>query len=672
MADELAALGAALFGRYDIERELGRGGMGTVYLAKDRRHRRKVAIKVLRPEVSTPVGAERFLREIEIAASMSHPHILPLHDSGRADSLLYYVMPHIEGESLRERLTREGRLAVDEALRIARQVASALAYAHGRGVIHRDIKPGNILLSAGMALVSDFGIARAVTAAADSPELTAAGIVVGTPAYMSPEQATGLHELDGRSDIYSLGCVLYEMLSGAPPFVGATVRAILAHLLLDPLPDLRSVRPTIPESLERVVLKALAKTPADRFEDATQFAEALTRPGLLTVGAGASIRDVAKTALHPLVLGTPRAPHQEPDVRLAADVWNSLADSGWFGCLIPEEFGGNARGALAMAITLEELNRQGVVATLPISTATSAACVARSGSAPLKQQLLPQVAKGEVRICVAATEEATGFNLFGIKTFARKEGDCYVLNGSKTYVSGFDLADHALVIARTMSVDDCARLGLPRTAGLSLLLVETASSGISSTPVATRNEDAVKRFLVQFSDVKVSAAALVGEENAGAAALFPAFNIERLLYAAGLLGISQFCLDIACGYARKRKVFGDTPIGQYQAIQHPLADVKIRQEAVRLLVRATAEAVDRGDDPASVRLVANSSKYLASELGIAAVDAALDALGGTGFKEDTGLIQLWGLVRLFKLSPISDALVLNDVAEHALGLPRSR
>ena len=277
-ANPIDGLRAALAGRYDIERELGRGGMGTVFLAEDRKHRRRVAIKVLRPEVRTPVGAERFLREIEIAASMSHPHILPLHDSGQANGLLYYVMPHVEGESLRDRLTREGRLPVDEAVRIARQVASALAYAHARGIVHRDIKPENILLSTGMALVSDFGIARAITAAADSPQLSTAGIVIGTPAYMSPEQASGVHELDGRSDVYSLGCVLYEMLAGQSPHAGPSAQAVIARRLSEPLPNLHTV-PDVPEGVVHVVTKALAMAPADRFTTAEQFGLALETVG---------------------------------------------------------------------------------------------------------------------------------------------------------------------------------------------------------------------------------------------------------------------------------------------------------------------------------------------------------------------------------------------------------
>src|SRR5689334_25189836 len=210
---------AALADRYRIERELGAGGMATVYLAEDLKHRRRVAIKVLRPELGAAVGAERFLREIETTANLRHPHILPLYDSGSAGGLLYYVMPLVEGESLRDRLAREKQLPIDDALRIAREVADALSYAHARGVIHRDIKPENILLEGGHAVVADFGIARAVsTAGAD--RLTETGMAIGTPMYMSPEQAAGDPDLDGRSDLYSLGCVLYEMLGVQAPFTG--------------------------------------------------------------------------------------------------------------------------------------------------------------------------------------------------------------------------------------------------------------------------------------------------------------------------------------------------------------------------------------------------------------------------------------------------------------------
>src|SRR5689334_14375211 len=209
-----------------IEHELGRGGMATVYLAHDLKHHRRVAIKVLKPELAAALGPERFLREIEIAAGLTHPHILPLHDSGQADSFLYYVMPFVEGESLRERLSREKQLALEDALRITREVADALSYAHARGVVHRDIKPENILLQSGHALVADFGIARALDEAVPSTQ-TAQGVIVGTPVYMSPEQASGGRDVDGRSDVYSLACVLYEMLAGGPPFEEDSLQALI-------------------------------------------------------------------------------------------------------------------------------------------------------------------------------------------------------------------------------------------------------------------------------------------------------------------------------------------------------------------------------------------------------------------------------------------------------------
>src|SRR6266852_4555923 len=225
--DPHARLRAALTGRYTIERELGRGGMATVYLAQDVKHRRRVAIKVLQPELAAALGSERFLREIETAARLNHPHILPLHDSGEANGFLYYVMPYVEGESLRSRLNRAGKLPLDVALYLARGIAGALDYAHRQRVVHRDIKPENIMLHEGEAMVMDFGIAKAVSAAA-SDTLTQTGMMVGTPAYVSPEQAAGEAEIDGRSDQYSLACMLFEILTGKKAFAGSTTQAILS------------------------------------------------------------------------------------------------------------------------------------------------------------------------------------------------------------------------------------------------------------------------------------------------------------------------------------------------------------------------------------------------------------------------------------------------------------
>src|SRR5688572_21223583 len=252
--------------------------MATVYLADDIKHSRKVAVKVLRPELAAVIGAERFLSEIRTTANLQHPHILPLHDSGEADGFLFYVMPYVAGETLRARLMREQQLPIDDALRITTEVLSALDYAHRSGVIHRDIKPENVLLHDGSALVADFGIALAVTAAGGQ-RMTQTGLSLGTPQYMSPEQATGDKHIDGRSDIYSAAAVLYEMLTGEPPFSGATVQAIVAKVLTDRPAPPSIVRDTIPMHVEGAVLKSLAKVPADRFQSAAHFSRALMEEG---------------------------------------------------------------------------------------------------------------------------------------------------------------------------------------------------------------------------------------------------------------------------------------------------------------------------------------------------------------------------------------------------------
>jgi len=272
----------ALAERYRVERELGMGGMATVYLAHDLRHDRKVALKVLRPELSAILGADRFLAEIKTTANLQHPHILPLHDSGEAGGMVFYVMPFIEGQSLRDRLNQEKQLPVDEAVRIGREVAEALDYAHRHGVIHRDIKPENILLHDGRALVADFGIALAVSRTDGSNRMTETGMSLGTPFYMSPEQAMGERDITARSDIYALGCVIYEMLTGEPPFTGPSAQAIIARVMTEQPRSLTVQRRTVPPHVEAAVGMALEKLPADRFATAAQLAEALARPGTLT------------------------------------------------------------------------------------------------------------------------------------------------------------------------------------------------------------------------------------------------------------------------------------------------------------------------------------------------------------------------------------------------------
>jgi serine/threonine protein kinase/Tol biopolymer transport system component len=284
---EPARLAAALADRYRIERELGAGGMATVYLAEDLKHDRKVAVKVLRPELAAAIGAERFLAEIRTTANLQHPHILPLFDSGTADSFLFYVMPFVDGESLRDRLSRETQLPVNDAVRIASEVAGALDYAHRHGVIHRDIKPENILLHDGRALVADFGIALAASRAGGS-RMTETGMSLGTPHYMSPEQAMGERKLTPRSDIFALGAVTYEMLAGDPPFSGTSAQAIVARMLAESPPPLRTPRPSVPPALEAAVMKALERVPADRFATAADFASALTGGHLSPVRSPAS------------------------------------------------------------------------------------------------------------------------------------------------------------------------------------------------------------------------------------------------------------------------------------------------------------------------------------------------------------------------------------------------
>ncbi len=269
-------LTTALGDRYRIERELGAGGMATVYLAHDVKHGRDVALKVLRPELAAVLGAERFLNEVCITAQLDHPHILTLIDSGADDTFLWYVLPYVRGESLRTKLTREKQLGLSEALAITKQIAAALDYAHRHGVIHRDIKPENILLFEGEAMLADFGIALAVKEAGGN-RLTETGLSLGTPQYMSPEQATGDRQLDARSDVYSLGAVLYEMLAGEPPVTGPTAQAMIAKLMTERPTRLRVVRDTVPEGIENAVAQALAKTPADRFASAADLAEALGR-----------------------------------------------------------------------------------------------------------------------------------------------------------------------------------------------------------------------------------------------------------------------------------------------------------------------------------------------------------------------------------------------------------
>jgi serine/threonine-protein kinase len=284
MATDLSTFRELLAEFYDVEAELGRGGMATVLLARDRKQDRQVAVKVLRPDLAAAVGVERFRREIEIARTLTHPNILPLFESGEAGGRLFYAMPYIAGESLRTRLDRERQIPVDEAVRLTIEVANALGFAHKHDILHRDIKPENILLNDGHAIVADFGIARVIGASASTAALTQTGMSVGTPAYMSPEQALADKGVDARTDEYALACVLYEMIAGQPPFVGATMQVLIVKHTMEPVPPLRTIAPAVSKPLEDVILRALAKAPPERFATMEAFAAALQAPEAASTG----------------------------------------------------------------------------------------------------------------------------------------------------------------------------------------------------------------------------------------------------------------------------------------------------------------------------------------------------------------------------------------------------
>ncbi len=303
MIDALERLRATLADRYRIEREIGAGGMATVHLAEDLKHKRRVALKVLKPELAAVLGADRFIQEITTTASLQHPHILPLFDSGTADGFLFYVMPYIQGETLRDKLNRETQLGVDEAVRIAREVADALEYAHRQGVIHRDIKPENILLHDGRPMVADFGIALAVSAAAGG-RMTETGLSLGTPHYMSPEQATAEKEITGRSDVYSLASVLYEMLAGNPPHTGSSAQQIIMKIIADTPRPVTELRKSVPPNVAAAVAMALEKLPADRFGSAAEFSAALQNPAFVASAAGAAATRTAVSRRTVTVLAT--------------------------------------------------------------------------------------------------------------------------------------------------------------------------------------------------------------------------------------------------------------------------------------------------------------------------------------------------------------------------------
>lgn len=353
------------------------------------------------------------------------------------------------------------------------------------------------------------------------------------------------------------------------------------------------------------------------------------------------------------------------------EVWDALAEAGILGTVIPEEYGGTGLGLLAMAIAVEEMSTMGFGNAILILTCMDALCLMKNGSEELKRRFLPNIATGKYKFCFAITEADAGSNTFRIKTLARKKNGKYVINGSKTFITGADVADYILLVTRTKSLEEVMKEGMPKAYGLSLFIVDAKSKGITLHTLPTHGIEGMNQFTIFFDDVEVPAENLVGEENMGSMALFKALNPERILAAATAVGVSEFCLRKAIEFANVRRVFKDTPIGQYQAIQHPLAEVKIYQEAVRLLYQKAAWAYDQDMEPGIVAQYTNMAKYLGAELGIMAADRAIETLGGNGFSEEYHVVYLWEAMRLLRTAPISKEMILNYISEHVLNLPRS-
>ncbi len=353
------------------------------------------------------------------------------------------------------------------------------------------------------------------------------------------------------------------------------------------------------------------------------------------------------------------------------ELWDGFAEVGLLGCLVPEEYGGNGAGLLALTVGFEEICGNGFSPGLLLVTAMDSACILKNGSQQIKERFLPKIADGSWKLCFAITEPDAGTNTFRISTSARRNGDGYLLNGQKIFITGVDVADYMLVVARTTSLDELRALGKPKSYGLSLFLVDTHSKGLEKQPIRIGLSEELTQFQLFFDNVEVPADQLLGQENNGTFAMFNSLNPERILAAAICIGMSEHALRKAVDYAKGRKVFKDTAIGAYQSIAHPLAEVKVWLEAVKLMTYRAAWAFDNDVDPMEVGTYANMAKLLAADLGIKAIDSAIETHGGMGFAEETGLIQQWAGARLLKTAPVSREMILNYIAEWNLGLPRS-
>jgi len=357
--------------------------------------------------------------------------------------------------------------------------------------------------------------------------------------------------------------------------------------------------------------------------------------------------------------------------RVPEEIWTALAEAGLLGAFIPEEYGGTAMGLTALATASDTMACKGFGHPLFFLTGMDAMCIARDGTEELKRRFLPAIAAGTLKFAFAITEANAGTNSFRMTTRAVRDGDAYVLDGEKTFITGIDQSNYVLMVVRSRSREEVEREGLPKTSCLSVFIVDSHAPGLTLTPIPTRAIDGASQWTVHLDGVRVPRENLVGPEHAGALVMFNTLNPERILVAAGACGQTQRLLEMAVGYANQRVVFGTKPIGAYQAIQHPLADVRIRLEAARGLTYKAAAAFDSGVDPAETGAYANMAKYLASDLAIDAADRAIQTHGGSGFAEDVGVIGYWERARLMRTAPISKEMILNFVGEHVLGLPRS-
>jgi acyl-CoA dehydrogenase len=371
-------------------------------------------------------------------------------------------------------------------------------------------------------------------------------------------------------------------------------------------------------------------------------------------------------------------PHRDEFRRMIFDrhefpemIWQGLAEAGFLGAIIPEEYGGTGLGLLPLTFAVESLGKEGFGGALLVLSAMDTACIVKNGSADMKKRMLPKIASGELKLCFALTEAEAGTNAFRMRTSARKEGDEFVINGEKTFITGADVAHYMLLATRSMPLEQAKAQGFPRTWGFSLFLVDTKAKGISMTKLRTRGVEGHNQYTIHFDNVRVPAANIVGEEDGGMAALFTSLNPERILAAAIASGMTEYLIKKSVDYANERKLFRDQPIGAYQAIQHPLARLTIELEATRHLVYRAAWSYDQDMAPDEIGFWANAAKLKASELGVQAADQAIQTHGGAGFDEDVGIILYWNALRLLKTAPINNEMILNFVAEHRLGLPRS-